>query len=105
MKAEAEIIRRDPAVPGLALLLDPDAFLAALRSVRPEAKLESARITYVKYKPGTNCLTGYRLIVAGTPVDLYGKAYPRTAKKKAAQSARRAGSAGALGRRAHRARR
>lgn len=74
-EADADLVRRDPAIPGLATVLNPDAFVAALRPFVPEADLSTAQITYVKYKPGTNCLVGYRLALEGTTVEAYAKAY------------------------------
>src|SRR5438093_582994 len=63
--ADTDLVRRDPALPGLALLLDPDAFAADLRQAVPGIEVEGGRITYVRYKPGTSCLVGYRLAAAG----------------------------------------
>src|SRR5206468_3047325 len=67
---ETDLIRRDPAVPGLATVLDPDAFVAALRRAAPEADLRLARITYVRYKPQRYCRVAYRLDVAGSELDV-----------------------------------
>src|SRR5207247_4832773 len=67
--AEAARARRDPAIPGLGVVLDPDAFLAALRVDAPEVDLRAARITYVKYKPRSYCRATLRLEVAGAEVD------------------------------------
>ena len=68
--ADADLVRRDPLIPGLALALDPDAFVAALRSAAPEVDLRAAHITYVRYKPLAHCRVAYRLDVAGVVVDL-----------------------------------
>lgn len=94
---DADLVQRDPALPGLAILLDPEAFVGALRRSLPEADLEAAHITYVKYKPGTNCLVGYRLTVAGTIVDVYAKAYGVNASKKLQKAHEQPGQPGALG--------
>ncbi len=67
--AEADLARRDAAIPGLATVLDSDAFVAALRRAAPEADLRAAQITYVRYKPRTYCRVAYRLDVAGKEVD------------------------------------
>ena len=61
--ADADLARRDPAIPGLATVLDPDAFLAALRQVTPAADLRAAYLTSVRYKPHTYCRLSYRLRV------------------------------------------
>jgi aminoglycoside phosphotransferase (APT) family kinase protein len=67
---ETDLIRRDPAVPGLATVLDPDAIVAALRQAAPKTDLRNARITYVRYKPQRYCRVAYRLDVAGTELDV-----------------------------------
>ena len=99
---DADVVRRDPALPGLATLLDPEAFLAALRPGRPAAPpfagtLRAAQITYVKYKPGTNCLVGYRLDAAGGPVEVNATAYRPDARGALQQARARPAVAGALG--------
>jgi hypothetical protein len=55
---------RDPALPGLALLLDDAAVATALRERLPEARVRAARSTYIRYKPGTNCLVAFELDTA-----------------------------------------
>ncbi|HET9493642.1 MAG TPA: phosphotransferase [Chloroflexia bacterium] len=74
---DADLARRDPTLPGLATLLDPDAFAGALRAALPDAGVLSAAPTYVRYKPGTNCLVAYTANLAGGTVDLYAVAYRR----------------------------
>ena len=61
---DASLARRDSSIPGLSTLLDPDAFLAALRTLLPEVDLRGASSRYVRYKPNTNCLSAYQLDVA-----------------------------------------
>ena len=56
-------------VPGLAVVLDPDAFFAALRQAAPEADLRSAQISYMRYKPHHFCRATCRLNLAGAEVD------------------------------------
>ena len=63
--AEADLVRRDPALPGLATVLDPDALLAALNRAAPVAELSDARIAYVKYSPRAFCRATYHIDVAG----------------------------------------
>src|SRR5262245_43810435 len=84
---DAALARRDPALPGLATLLNPAAFAAALRRFLP-APAESARITYVRYKPGTSCLVGYRLEAAGEAVGRAATACRPGAADKLAKAAR-----------------
>jgi len=94
---DREFIRRDPSIAGLATVLDLDAFLAALRSCLPNADFESGRITYVKYKFGTNCLVGYRLHAPDRSVDLYAKAYARRAEEKLQEASKRPNIPGPFG--------
>src|SRR2546426_5122812 len=57
---EADLVRRDGVLPGLATVLDPDALLAALAPALPAADVRAASVRYVRYKPHTNCLVAYR---------------------------------------------
>lgn len=68
--AEADLARRDPALPGLVTVLDPDAFAAAVRRAAPQAEVRQARIVYLRYKPHILCRVSYRLDVGGEAVDL-----------------------------------
>jgi aminoglycoside phosphotransferase (APT) family kinase protein len=68
--AENDLIRRDSAIHGLPLVLDPDAFEAALRKAAPQADLRSAQIAYARLKPRRYCRVTYRLDVAGAPLDV-----------------------------------
>src|SRR5438128_10360716 len=58
---DADLVRRDPALPGLGPVLDPARFVAALRAARPELGIEAVQVGYVHYKPGRECIVGYRL--------------------------------------------
>ncbi len=80
--ADADLVRRDPAIVGLATLLDPDRLLAALRRALPDADLQRVTSSYVRYKPGTSCLVGIRLEAACTVVDSYAIAYRAGARDK-----------------------
>jgi len=62
---DLDLVRRDAALPGLATVLEPAAMVAALRRHRPGRRYCDAEITYVRYKPGTSCLVGYRVKVDG----------------------------------------
>jgi len=45
---EADLVRRDGALPGLATVLDPEALIAALASALPTADVRAASIRYVR---------------------------------------------------------
>jgi len=79
---DADLVRRERSLPGLAVLLDPEAFVRALRPHAPDADLREASITYIRYKPGTNCLLAYRLETREGPVTAYAKVHGRDAEVK-----------------------
>lgn len=60
--ADAAVVARDRALPGLSLVLDPDAMAERIGRSRPGRVPVTAQATYVRYKPGTSCLVGYRLV-------------------------------------------
>lgn len=92
------ILRRDPNLPGLATLLDPEAFKDALCCGLPGLALESATLVYARYKPPKEYLIGYRLTVNGEPVDIYAKTYPQdSASGKLLKARRNPGVPGPLG--------
>jgi hypothetical protein len=53
-------------------VLDPEALVAALRPAL--SGVTSAWIRYAHYRPGSTCVVGYRIQLAGVPTDLYAKA-------------------------------
>ena len=79
---EIEFVRRDPALPGLGIVLDPGALVELLQRSLARTDLGPARITYIKYKRGMVCLVGYKLSVGGTDVDMYAKAFGADASEK-----------------------
>jgi aminoglycoside phosphotransferase (APT) family kinase protein len=71
---DRELVARDPELPGLALLLDDDAFTALLQERVPGAAIRRARGTYVRYKPGTNCLVAFEAETGTGTHRLYARA-------------------------------
>jgi aminoglycoside phosphotransferase (APT) family kinase protein len=53
--ADLRIIAQDPQLPGLALLLDNDALLQALRCLPTLLDAQSVTLDYLRYKPGNSC--------------------------------------------------
>jgi Ser/Thr protein kinase RdoA (MazF antagonist) len=85
--ADSELVRLDPALPGLGTLLDPEAFMVRLRQQLPALDLESARMTYLKYRPASRCLVGYRLQgVQGWELDVSATAYPCRGRRRLTQT-------------------
>ncbi len=80
--ADLELVRRDPQLPGLATVLDPLAMLAALQERWPGRHFAAPSITYLRYKPGTSCLAGYRIMLDGLPLTFSANARRRDAADK-----------------------
>lgn len=79
--ADADLVRRDLDLTGLAILLDSDAITTLLQS-HLHKDLKAVRSTYLRYKPGTNCLVAYELDVGETTLHAYAKAFTtKTANK------------------------
>lgn len=66
---DALLAERDPALPGLATVLDPEAV-----AERTPGAI-GAVATYVRYKPSTSCLVGYRFATSAGPVLGFAKAF------------------------------
>ena len=96
-QADANVVRRDPQLPGLAMLLDPDAFAETLRRLYPDAGVASTEPRYVRYKPGTSCLVGYQVVAAAGPLDVYANAYNRSMGAKIQKAGQRGGVPSPLG--------
>lgn len=79
--ANAKVASYDEKMPGMALLLDPDAFTEALRRARPDVKEGSLRATYLRYKPKSSLLAAYRMQSSQGQTDLYAKAYRLGSRK------------------------
>jgi aminoglycoside phosphotransferase (APT) family kinase protein len=94
---DADLVGRDTAIPGLGVLLDPDAFLAALRSRLPDSGLSAAHPAYIRYKPGMNCLVGYALEIDGVKVAAYAKGHRADARDQLDKAREQASVASPLG--------
>ncbi len=84
------LAQRDSALRGLPLLLDPEALARALALAGSE--IGGLTATYVRYKPGTNCLVAYRGWANGAEGWLYAKAHPMGARDKLAKASERGGA-------------
>lgn len=93
----ADLVRRDPGTPGLAVLLDPDAFINAIQPFIAVKGLIKATITYIRYKPATNCMIAYKLKIAGKTLLIYAKAYGADAVVKLKKVRERKNTAGPFG--------
>jgi len=92
--ADAEVVSRDPALPGLATILDAEALGCAFARETGKS-IEGVELSYLRYKPGTNCVGAYRASVDGEPTALYAKAHGPDAQVKLEKSLAAAGIAAA----------
>lgn len=97
-QSNRDIIRRDRDLPGLRLLLEPGALAEALKQYLPDVALGSAVVTYLRYKPGVNCLAKCRLECAGQTIDAHLKLYGADVETKLSKDRLRPAVAGPLGR-------
>lgn len=95
-QADQDLIRRDAELPGLAKLLDAEAFRDALQAAA-DMPIQSARLRYLRYKPAQNCLAAFTLNVAGTEVECHAKAYRHCDITKLENAEARPASVGSLG--------
>ncbi len=91
--ADAELAARDPALPGLALLLDAGALGEAINAAFPGAHLTHVEKHYLRYKPGMNCLAAYRARRDGQPITFHAKAHGADTEVKLGKAGKRAGVA------------
>lgn len=72
---DRDIVRRDRALPGLGVVLEPERFLEALRGAWPDRELSDPQLTYLRYKPETNCLAAYAVCVDGARTFVHATAH------------------------------
>ncbi|NNF58385.1 MAG: phosphotransferase, partial [Rhodothermaceae bacterium] len=89
------LVRNDPALPGLPLLLDAEAFAEVLRP--HVGALDAAEAVYVRYKPGENALVAYRLYMGGAAHWAYAKSHRHGATTKLTKATTRTTAATPLG--------
>lgn len=82
------VIARDPALAGLATALDPRA-LAMVLCKETGLDVRPGRATYVRYKPGTNCLAQHSIRVGREEYQVYAKVYGPDAASKLDKAPRR----------------
>lgn len=75
--SDADLARRDPAIPGLATVLDQPALFAMLSAANPAFRVRQASPFYVHYKPRQRCMTAFRIVQQGSDVEhlAYADAY------------------------------
>ena len=96
-KADANLVRHDARVRGLATLLDDEAFLATLQRLCPDHDIRSVRARYVRYKPHKSCLVAYSVQVGDTHTSVYARCHADDQLVKIANARLRMEVGGALG--------
>jgi aminoglycoside phosphotransferase (APT) family kinase protein len=101
-RADAALVGRDRALPGLARLLDADRFAAeldaSLRRCGSDAVVGGAQLVYLRYKPETSCLAAFELDLDGRTAFVHAKAHAAHDGDKYAKARERLGRHdGALG--------
>lgn len=59
--ADALLVERDPSLPVLGVLLDPDALRKRVARMLVSSEIRRVTVDYVRYKPGTSCLVRVRI--------------------------------------------
>jgi len=75
--SDAELVRNDPDIPGLRLLLDADAFGKKVAQHWPQLQLTRIEALQVRYEKSQQCLAAFRLYSKDTVIRVYAKAYHR----------------------------
>ncbi len=96
--AERDLLRRDPALPALGLMLDAPAIGAALRAALPDLPVLDAELRYLRYKPGTNAVAGYLLRLPDGNRSAYAKCFGPADRVKVSRDLRRAAARAPSGR-------
>jgi hypothetical protein len=96
-QADIELIARDPALPGLGCVLDPQRLVAVLGEQEHATPIDDIQLSYVRYKPGMDCLGRYTLSVGGCQHLAYAKTFGKDAEPKLAKAGARVGVVGPNG--------
>ncbi len=74
--ADTELVQSDQAIAGMKIVVDPDAFVAALRIARPELDVTDVQLSSVHYRPTRFCVGVYQVgIKDATPLLSHVTAY------------------------------
>ena len=72
---DKDFVKNEKKIIGISTLLNPKEFVKAIRPFFPSEDIESARLTYIRYKPFRKCLVKYQLTMGGKTYYVYAKAY------------------------------
>ncbi len=74
-QADAELVRSDPDIPGLHLLLDPIAFARKVKELWPQLDLKRIEPTLLRYERSRWCIASFRLTTPDSTIRIYAKAH------------------------------
>lgn len=94
---DANLVQRDKALPGLAILLDPGRMAALIARLFACPSLEALTPNYVRYKPGTSCLVGYHARAGSVALPIYARTHTAEASIKVTKVLKRPHTPGPLG--------
>lgn len=87
--ADEAVAARDPALPGLAAILDDARLAELLDRALPDMRVDGARVSYLRYKPGTNCIAAFEARAGSECMRGYVKAFAADWPEKRAKAAQR----------------
>ncbi len=93
-QADAELVRHDPDIPGLHLLLDPIAFARKIKELWPQLTLKKIEPTLLRYQYGQWCVASFRLTTPDSTIRVYAKAHGNDASLKLLEAKARSYAAG-----------
>lgn len=73
--SDANLAARDPLIPGLRVLLDPEELTRLLHENYPDRQFTTVAVRYLRYKPATKCLAALVLESDGIAIDAYAVAF------------------------------
>ena len=95
--ADAALVARETALPGIATLLDREAFAAAFAAAIAPITVRRPSVRYVRYKPDTSCLALYQVELDGKDATVYARAHRATAHEKLASASAPTAAASPVG--------
>jgi tRNA A-37 threonylcarbamoyl transferase component Bud32 len=67
---DADVVRRDPGLPGLAVVLDPDRLAGVMRRLMPRLEVAACRVVHVRYRPHDHCRAECRLMARDREIEI-----------------------------------
>ena len=88
---DLHLIERDTKLPHLRQLLDSELYTPLIRERAPETDASDVILSYLRYKPGMNCIAGYEYRAGGSTHYAYAKIFSGSQAEKRVKAHRLAG--------------